>query len=361
MSKDRRTYFCFDEGLSEELAPLIDAVEEFMDMSSSVSLGDSLQRENVQKEGGCERNGTAQKALEWQITPIYEGRNKLYRLQKGQYDLVVKCFALPSLFKQFYYGWGDNSKAKRSAQNSLYLEQLELGVAKARAFVEEHSSFGLLKRSYYISDRIDYTKCDIHSEMRGYSNPNGFLPALARFLVQLHELGVEHRDLSPGNILYKYDRATAQYDFSLVDVNRMQSYPYALSPQMSLKNMERLASNYSVSSQLAYYYAEARGWETDETIKKLNALCDNFWQKRLPKLTTRALKRHHSLSPWQTFKIYLRYKWCKLRRRLTQDKEQKAKFFQREEELYLQYLYIDDIRFVLRRKEGYSYRISKQN
>ncbi len=327
-------YYCFDEELSEELASLIDFVEAFLNSKEIPS--------------------------QWQITPIYEGRNKLFRLQKGQYDLVIKCFATPNKFRQIYYGWKQNSKAKRSFQNSLYLEELEVGVAKARAFVEEHTPFGLLKRSYYISDWVDYTKNHIHNEMRGYSNPNGFLPALAEFIVQLHEMGIEHRDLSPGNVLYKYNQEDKSYSFSLVDVNRMRTYPYALSPELSLKNMERLASNYSVSSQLAYYYAKARGWERARIIKRLNALCDRFWLGRMPKLTSRALRKHKDLTAFQITKLYWKYRFIKLRRKLTIDKEQKAKVFAREEKLYRQYFSIEDIRHTLRKKEHYSYRISKE-
>ncbi len=324
-------YYCFDEELSEELESLIALVEAFTNSKNTPT--------------------------DWTITPIYEGRNKLFRLQKGQYDFVIKCFAIPNRVRQIYYGWGRNSKAKRSFQNSLYLEELELGVAKARAFVEEHTPFGLLKRSYYISDWVDYTRSHIHHEMRGLSNPNGFLPALAEFIVQLHEAGIEHRDLSPGNVLYKYNQQDKTYSFSLVDVNRMQTYPYALSPQLSLKNMERLASNYSVSSQLAYYYAKARGWETEETIKSLNKLCDSFWLGRMPKLTSRALKKYKGLSRLQIIKLYWHYKLIRLRRKLTSNKERKAKLFAQEEKLYRQFFSIEDIRHTLLKREGYSYDI----
>ncbi|PID88646.1 MAG: hypothetical protein CSB03_00285 [Bacteroidia bacterium] len=399
--QDKRTYYCFEEGLSEELEPLIDLVEHYLEEgdlprhcvapppkgelkggfqpSKEISLSkqnfpfrrplhgqDSSVVEPVEThrsttnkiDFGVSTSSTT-KIKEWEITPIYEGRNRLLRARKGEYDLVIKCFAVPNILRGLYYGWGRNSKAKRSFQNSFYLEELEVGVAKPRAFVEEHSHFGLLKRSYYIADWIDYTANNIQAHMRGWSNPNGFIPALAQFIASLHELGIEHRDLSPGNILYKYDRLTKNYDFSLVDVNRMQSYPYALSPSLSLKNLERLASNYSVSSQLAHYYAEARRWNREKTIEELNRLCDDFWLNRLKKLSIRILKREKGFSFWQTFKLYLSYKWTKWRRKLTSDAGKKAELYLQEEELYRKYFSLEDIRHTLRRKEHYAYLIDE--
>ncbi len=336
---NRLRYYCFDDELFKELPDL-------------VALAHSLDEQKLE-------NGQELKAQGWTIMPIYQERNKLYRFRNERYDLVIKCFALPSKFKQVYYGWGQNSKAKRSFQNSIYLEEMEVGVAKARAFVEEYNAFACLKHSYYISDWVDYSKSNIHSEMRGYSSPIGFLPQLANFLVRLHELGIEHQDLSPGNILYKYDEEQKSYSFSLVDVNRMNSYPYALSPQISLKNLDRLASNYSVSSQLAGYYAEARHWDKAQTIERLNRICDHFWDNRLPKLTIRALKRDRGLSNLQIAKLYFRYKTIKLRKLLSHKKEQKAQLFAQEDQLYRDYFAIDDVRRTLRKSGEYSYRIGK--
>ncbi len=408
--QDKRTYYCFEEDLSEELEPLIDLVENYSlsipllrgaerseagwivkeeqgscedNSTSSCSLQSqstpqrgelkeggqpskeiSLSNENSPLEGGvAESDGGGENNSKWTITTIYSGRNRLLRVRKGDYDLVIKCFAVPNALRGLYYGWGRNSKAKRSFQNSLYLEELEIGVAKPRAFVEEHSRFGVLKRSYYIADWIDYTKNNIHCEMRGWSNPNGLLPALAQFIAGLHELGIEHRDLSPGNILYKYNRETGTYDFSLVDVNRMKSYPFALSTSLSLKNLERLASNYSVSSQLAYYYAEARGLDRTKTIERVNKLCDDFWLWRLKKLSVRALKKEKGLGLWDVTKLNWAYKWLRLRRKLTSDAGKKAELYLKEEELYRKYFSLEDIRHALRKKEHYSYRIenSSQN
>ncbi len=373
------SYYCFDEELSEELESLIVLIEAYneggehphdckLSPSDRGLNEDCLVVEPVETKRtnifGKDFNASINSAFEinnWKISTIYSGRNRLVRARKGKYDLVIKCFAIPNKVRQIYYGWGRNSKAKRSFQNSLYLEELEIGVAKARAFVEEHSPLGLLKRSYYISDWVDYSKNNIHSEMRGYSNPNGFLPALAQFIVRLHEMGIEHRDLSPGNVLYKYDSLSKTYNFSLVDVNRMKTYPFALSPQLSLRNMERLASNYSVSSQLAYYYAEARGWDIAQTIKQLNNICDAFWLKRMPKLTIRALRRDKGLSTLQTMMLYRKYKHLRTRRKLTSNKELKAKLFAQEEGLYRQFFAIEDIRHSLRKKEHYSYQINQSS
>ena len=43
--------------------------------------------------------------------------------------------------------------------------------------------------------------------------------AFAQYTARLHEAGILHRDYSPGNILF--DKIDGEYQFSLVDINRM--------------------------------------------------------------------------------------------------------------------------------------------
>ena len=50
-------------------------------------------------------------------------------------------------------------------------------------------------------------------------NENCYL-ALGQYPARLHQHQVFHRDYSPGNILYR--KIGEAYDFSLVDINRME-------------------------------------------------------------------------------------------------------------------------------------------
>ncbi len=327
----KKDYYCFEEELSEaleEIALLIESYEAGQDMNQ----------------------------FSWQITTLYQGRNQIYRIQKANYDLVVKSFACPTWFKQAYYGWGRCSKARRSFQNSIYLQELNVGVAPARAFIEEYNSFGLLQRSYYISDYLEHFRTDLQWIMRGWSAPSGLLSALASFIINLHELGIEDKDLSAGNILYQYKPEAKQYEFSLVDVNRMNFQPFPLSRSLSLKNLERLCIAPSVSTLFAQAYAEERQWNTAQTIRSLNQICNQFWGKRLYKLARRQLRREHNLSYREITSIYLRYRWTRLKRKFTGDKEKKAQLFTTEERLYQTYFQAEDLRSVVAKREGYHYR-----
>ncbi len=330
MGREKLAYYTLEDELLEDLEEII------------------LTIQAKEEDKTREREG-------FQIELIYNGRNKLYRLRYKSYDLVVKCFAVPHYLRGVYYSYFGQSKAKRSFQNSLLLESLEVGTAKPRAFVEEKNAMGLLQRSYYIADWIDYTEAHIQEAMRGWTAPQGFLGALAKFIVHLHELGVEHTDLSPGNILYKYDETKKHYDFYLVDVNRMSFYTFPLNERQSLHNMERLASSSSVSGQLATYYAEERGWDIGRTRALLNSYSDAFWLNRLKKLAFRWMKKRQGMTTLDILKVYTKYRWLRLRRKLaTGHRAEELK--QEAEVLYRQHLCYEDIRFALKRKDGYTYK-----
>lgn len=290
----------------------------------------------------------------WRCEQIYAGRNALYAVQTAQgQHYVVKCFGSLGLLRRLYYSYLGRSKAQRSYLNALELIGRDCQTPAPLGYAEYRSSLGLLGASYYTCAYMQADEYHIHPHMRGWSAPDGFVPALAYFLADLHLSGVEHLDLSPGNILYRRDEL-GEYQFYLVDVNRMNFLPRVLSLREAAHNLARLASNRSVSTMLARYYAEARGWDLDQVASAINQACDAFWLGRLPKLSARLAKRSQGVGRLHFLLLYLSYLACRMLGTCLRGKL-RAKMYRREEMLYRHYLAEEDIRHALRRRRGYSY------
>lgn len=289
---------------------------------------------------------------QWTCVCIYAGRNKLYRLSSAQGAYVVKCFGRIAWLRRLYYSMTNSSKARRSFLNALELVQLGIGTPSPLGYAEEVNSLGILDRGYYVSSHID-ARVDVQSEMYGYSAPDGFYAALGSFIASMHEAGVAHIDLSPGNILYRRDAAEG-YQFWLVDLNRMRFRPYALGRGESLKGMSRLSSSVSVTTLIATAYAEARGWGNEDTIREVNAYSDDFFASRMPKLSLRYARRHLGLHTGYFCYQYIKYRLLRLLRGLcASDSPRARRLFAAEQDLYARYLAPEDIRHVLERRYGY--------
>lgn len=277
------------------------------------------------------------------LSILYEGRNRLYAIQYQGREYVVKAFARQAWLIRLAVCLGlTRGKAERS---HLYAEELErrgIGVAHSVGYALVGGGL-VYKRAFHISHRLESDVPHIQAHARGWASPDGFTESLAKFLVRLHQQGVEHLDLSPGNVLYHQD-TTGAYHFALVDLNRMRLHSSAMDEETSLRNMARLMNTNSTTRQLAHYYALARGLDSDATISSLTRETDLFWSRRYLKLCYRYAKRKYGMRLWVFIRMYVRY-------RLLLDKgehEAAAK-------LYRLYLQREDIRHIERRARGFGY------
>ena len=92
------------------------------------------------------------------------------------------------------------------------------------------------------------------------------LEAFARFAAELHAKGIEHEDFNHGNILWQRDPATDRFRFQLIDINRMRFSARALRPRRCMINLRRLACPAAAFLFILDRYAEARGWNGDDTL-----------------------------------------------------------------------------------------------
>ncbi|WP_455107661.1 lipopolysaccharide kinase InaA family protein [Porphyromonas sp.] len=297
--------------------------------------------------------GHSQLPPEVRITEIYRGRNVLYRVACPEGDYTVKHFGSLSPLRQLYYGWTNTGKARRSLLNAVQLSVYELATPEPIGYIEQRSAWGGLEDSYYVTRYIEFTGDSLQYEARSGEVNEPLTRALADFLARLHDCGVVHEDLSPGNIPYIYERAREAYTFMLVDLNRMHFTGIPLSLASSIRNLERLFAHPRATEALGKAYAVARGYAPEEVQPALDEACDAFWLHRLPKLALRYAQRNKGITSATFLTRYSTYlRWRRLRH-LCPIKSWRRALHLRESAFYTTYLEPEDVRRALARREGY--------
>lgn len=228
---------------------------------------------------------------------IYEGRNILKRFNVEGCELVVKSFKVPFLVNRIIYSLFRKSKARRSYEHAFEILKRGCCTPDPIGYIEEYK-YGLLTRSYSISAYSKYS--DIRRYMNGELKDRAFGTALGDFIAHLHQVGIYHIDLSPGNILY--DKEQGEFLFSLVDINRMQFKK--ISEQDALRNFSRLAISREALSDVTHEYARICGLDEAAFVRQANQYSDRVYKRYASHLAFKAWKNEGG--SWLT-QPYFRY------------------------------------------------------
>ena len=212
---------------------------------------------------------------------IFKLRNEVKVFTIGNYQLNVKSFKVPNFINRFVYVYFRGSKAARSYSYARKFLALDIATPKAVGFVE-CTNRGLLTNSYYISLHLSYNftlrealnfQVDLRDEI---------LRQWVRFTYdQLHKNGIFHLDYSPGNTLIT--EKEGQYEFSVVDLNRMTFGP--ISFEKGLSNFCRLGTDHAMLELVGREYALLRG---EDPSKAAKIIVDIYYEEN-----TNLEKREH--------------------------------------------------------------------
>ncbi|MDE6397311.1 MAG: hypothetical protein K2K84_08565, partial [Muribaculaceae bacterium] len=165
-------------------------------------------------------------------------RNRLFTLPTPAGQVNIKAFRLPTFPNKFIYTNFRKSKARRSAEHALKLLSLGIGTPPPVAWIEIKRG-GQLRESYYISLEVPVEGDLRYWERLPAVERDTLLEAYARFMVRLHEHGVLHHDLSPGNVIWTRDEH-GDYNFKLVDLNRMSFFDRPLHVKQRLSHFRNI-------------------------------------------------------------------------------------------------------------------------
>ena len=234
--------------------------------------------------------------MEAQGTYIYGGRRNLIvkmTAQDGQ-ELNVKRFHQPRGLNRLVYSCGIRQpKGRRAFTYPARLLAKGIETPEAVAYIEDRNAMGLLCQSWLISKQCPYSH--LLYEM-GDASPDVYEPmaqALACFAAHMHQQEVLHLDFSPGNILWEKKRqqgqlrqqgeskpldltlARQEYQFSIVDVNRMRFGPVSM--EDGCKSFARLWGPKRFIRLLVEEYARQRGFDPEACVDITMQERARFW------------------------------------------------------------------------------------
>ena len=204
-----------------------------------------------------------------------QDRNSLKLFKLNDITINAKSFRIPNVINQIVYKHFRKSKAQRSYEYALKLEQLGIGTPKPIAYFE-FSSLLFFRKSYYLSEHLDceLTFRELNKNVN-FPNHEKILRAFTRFTFIFHEQNILFLDHSPGNTLIK--KTIDGYNFYLVDLNRMEFRP--LSFETRIKNFERLSTKKFIIEIMSDEYAKCSGESYDKILKLMWSSTEAFQAK----------------------------------------------------------------------------------
>ena len=167
-------------------------------------------------------------------TSIWDKRNKIKVISFNAKEITIKSFKIPHFINKIAYTFLRESKAERSYENSLKI----LDFVPTPIGYVEFKKFGFIHDSYFLCEKYayDFTIREVLKQ-KNFPHRDIIFEQFAKFTYLLHEAHIEHLDYSPGNVLIKKMDDT-QYEFKIIDVNRMLFKTYTLSER--LENFSKL-------------------------------------------------------------------------------------------------------------------------
>ena len=200
---------------------------------------------------------------------VIGNRNKLKLFDLNGEKINIKSFKKPNLVNQIAYKYFRKSKAQRSFEYAEILLNKGIKTPKPIAYFENFGAFGILD-SYYASEQLkaNFTLRALVDDDH-FPDYENILRKFTKFTFDLHQQGIEFKDHSPGNTLI-VDKGDGNYDFYLVDLNRMSFHSH-MTFEQRIKNLGRLTPHQKMVKIISDEYAK---------LYKIDAetFFDHFWE-----------------------------------------------------------------------------------
>ncbi len=195
-------------------------------------------------------------------------RNKIKTFPLGAMTVNVKSFKVPNAVNKLVYRFFRKSKAQRSYEFANILLEKSIGTPQPIAYFENKTALSL-QDSYYMSEQMeaDLTFRQL-IEIPDYPEHEIILRQFTQFTFKLHEKGIAFLDHTPGNTLIK-KTGHEQYEFFLVDLNRMQFHTQKMSLEERVVNMAKLTPEERLITVMSDEYAKLYGCTYDEVLKPM--------------------------------------------------------------------------------------------
>ena len=177
--------------------------------------------------------------------------------------LIIKSFRRIYLTNRLRYTYWHASKARRAYDNGRLLLQKGFLTPRPIAYIETWRH-GLIDQMYFVSEHTDFKPLNTISETLDNTTLQ-LLAALAGHTFRLHQSNIYHVDYSTGNILYR--QHNGQYEFSLIDNNRMHFGPIPFTT--GLRNFSRLGLPAEHLAVIGTVYARLCGKDEVVALERL--------------------------------------------------------------------------------------------
>ncbi len=209
-------------------------------------------------------------------------RNKIKLFELGAITANIKSFKVPNIVNRIAYRFFRKSKARRSFEFANRLMESGIGTPQPIAYFEQISLLGF-GNSYYVSEQltVDLTFREL-VEIPDFPDWENILRQFVCFSFRLHEKGIEFLDHSPGNTLIK-KVGNGQYEYYLVDLNRMNFHDHALNFEARMKNLSHLTPKKDMVALMSNEYAKLYPTKTEAQIMESMWFYTDDFQKKFKK------------------------------------------------------------------------------
>lgn len=212
-------------------------------------------------------------------------RNEIKKVAIDGVTFNIKKFKTPNALQSVVYRFLRKSKAMRSFEYAKRLIDAGINTPFPVAYSESFSAG--LTESYYVSQHLEYDfdfRVLIHNPK--FENRDEILKQFTRFTFKLHENNVNFLDHSPGNTLIVVNKNdNPQYEFYLIDLNRMRFEPMDFDKRMH--NFRRLWLSKKMIHVMSKEYAELYG----KSYEDVHALMSKYSRQFQKKINSKKLRR----------------------------------------------------------------------